>query len=86
MFWSKVSFSRTNRDELHAAIAIFGFVFLAIRPVTENKGQFDRHQPWTVGANSKPYGGPATGHGVMAAGYDRNKDTISFVTWDGLAT
>lgn len=86
VFWSKVSFSRTNRDELRAAIAIFGFVFLAIRPVSENEGQFDRHQPWTVSANSKPYGGPATGHGVMAAGYDRNNDTISFVTWGGLAT
>ena len=72
-----------NMDEVKAAIATFGSLWLGIIVVNENHEQFRDHKPWTVKADSKyDQGG---GHAVMAAGYD-SQDQIQFVTWGGLAT
>ena len=72
-----------NMDEVKAAIATFGSLWLGIVVVNENHKEFRDRKPWTVKADSKyDQGG---GHVVMAAGYD-SQDQVQFVTWGGLAT
>lgn len=76
-----VAFARvdfTNLEEVKAAIAIFGVLFLGINVQVANETQFDRGQPWDYVKGSPTVGG----HAIAGGGYGTNaKADIDFVTW-----
>ena len=78
-----VNVNPQNLDDVKAAIATFGYLWLGCTVVQENLGQFHSGQPWTVNPVSTLYQDGK--HVVMAAGYDSSSQ-IKFVTWGGLAT
>lgn len=70
--FAKVDF--TNRDELEAALAIFGGLWVGIDVIQANMTEFDHGKPWDYVAGSPEDGG----HSVLAGGYTPN---VKFITW-----
>ncbi|MFZ1043943.1 MAG: hypothetical protein WCA79_17475 [Anaerolineales bacterium] len=74
--FAKVDF--TNLDEVKAALAIFGCVWLGINVQQANVDQFASGQPWAYVSGSPVNGG----HSVISGGYSTNPaDDVRFVTW-----
>jgi hypothetical protein len=71
--FGQVSFA--DVEQLKAAIAIFGAVWLGISVTDLNERQFSDNKGWTYQRDAKNLGG----HGVPAVGYDGT--TIKFLTW-----
>lgn len=80
-----VAFARVdhnNPEEVKAAIAIFGCVWVGINVLDANMQQFNDGQPWDYVAHSRLDGG----HSVVAAGYGPPgsgalRGDIRFETW-----
>ena len=69
----------TNADEVKAALAIFGYVWIGITVLAANQDEFSRGEPWDFVAGSPIDGG----HSVISGGYDSSdpiKD-VRFITW-----
>lgn len=64
----------TNRDELEAALAIFGGVWVGVNVIEANMTEFDQGKPWDYIVGSAVDGG----HSVLAGGYTPN---VRFITW-----
>lgn len=62
----------TNPDELDAALAIFGGVWVGVNVSAENQTEFTNGQPWDA------VGSIEGGHSVVTGGYTPN---VRFVTW-----
>jgi hypothetical protein len=74
--FAKVDF--TNLDEVKAALAIFGCVWLGINVQQANVDQFASGQPWDYVSGSPVNGG----HSVISGGYSTTpSDDVRFVTW-----
>ena len=68
----------TNQDEIDAALAIFGCLFLGIEVQDANMQDFSDGKPWDYHANSQIDGG----HAVLGGGYlGTAKDDVQFITW-----
>lgn len=52
-------------DEVRAALAVFGFLWVGLNVTVANEREFSENRPWDVVAGSPLAGG----HSVMAAGY-----------------
>jgi hypothetical protein len=65
-----------NRQEMTAAIYLFGSVYLGVNLPGNAEEQFENHKPWTV---SVPQEAPVGGHCVIATGY--NNLGIDLITW-----
>lgn len=63
-----------NREEIDAAIAIFGGIMWGVVVTAANMDQFDRSQDWDYVRRSTPEGG----HAIEGVGYD---DGEKFITW-----
>lgn len=80
-----VAFARvdpTDLDEVEAAIAIFGSLWLGILVLHANQDEFGKGQPWTDIAGSKIDGG----HAIIGGGYVKDvrkpgSTDITFITW-----
>lgn len=69
-----------NLDEVHAALAIFGSLWMGIRIFRpQNDDEHYQKRPWTIPATKAPGTG---GHAVMAGGYLPN---VKIVTWGGVS-
>jgi len=66
----------TNIDEVKAALAIFGGLWLGIQVLAANQDEFSAGQPWTDVAGSPLDGG----HAILGGGYDTASD-VKFITW-----
>jgi hypothetical protein len=64
----------TNKDEVEAALAVFGGLWLGIVVLDANMQQFDKGQAWTNVAGAKVDGG----HAILGGGYDPR---VKFITW-----
>lgn len=64
----------SNTDEVEAALAIFGSLWLGVYVVSGNQDQFAAGQPWTVQRGASIEGG----HAILAGGYTPN---VRFITW-----
>lgn len=62
-----------NKDEVEAALAIFGGLWLGVVVLSGNMTEFDNGQPWTD-SNSQVDGG----HAILGGGYDPR---VKFITW-----
>jgi len=76
-----VAFARvnySNLDEVKAAMAIFGCLWIGINVQQANVVEFNRGQPWDYVSGSPTEGG----HSVIGGGYTgaASKD-VSFITW-----
>lgn len=67
-----------DREEVEAAIYIFGNLHLGISFPASAMQQFNMHQAWDVVDND---GGDMGGHAIANAAYDREDDTYRVVTW-----
>lgn len=72
----------TNPDEVKAAIATFGYVWVGINVQDHNQNQFDLGMPWTWSASDTVEGG----HSIVFGGYGPPGDGAlggdeRFVTW-----
>jgi len=75
----------TNPDEVKAAIAIFGAVWVGIDVLAANEAQFGDGQPWDYVSGSEDVGG----HSVLVGGYGASPSGASaqlggdekFITW-----
>lgn len=65
----------TNIDEVKAALAIFGGLWLGVQVLDTNQQQFAGGQPWTDVAGSAIDGG----HAILGGGYTASD--IRFITW-----
>jgi len=65
-----------NRDEMMAAIYLFGSVYLGVEMPDSAEIQFEQHQPWHLDGTYEP---PSGGHCVVATGY--NRFGIDIITW-----
>lgn len=67
-----------NEDEVKAAIALFGYVWVGINVQAANMAQFDEGVPWDYIADSPIEGG----HSIIVGGYnsDSRRDE-NFITW-----
>ena len=66
----------TNLDEVKAALAIFGGLWLGIQVLAANQKEFGEGQAWTDVARSPIDGG----HAILGGGYDTTGD-VKFITW-----
>lgn len=67
----------TNRDEVQAAIAIFGYVWVGINVTAANEQQFP-NQPWDYVPGSPDEGG----HSIITGGYlGKPNADMTFITW-----
>ena len=66
----------TNQQELDAALAVFGGVWVGVNVLQANMDEFNAGQPWDYVAGSPLDGG----HSVLAGGYEQNGGT-KFITW-----
>ena len=74
--FAKVDFS--NMDEVRAALAIFGCLWLGINVQKVNMTEFDRGQPWDYIPGSPDEGG----HSIIGGGYTGiASNDIRFITW-----
>ena len=64
-----------NLDEVKAAIAIFGSLWLGVLVLDANQTEFADGKPWTDVRGSRIDGG----HAIVAGGYDTND--VDFITW-----
>lgn len=64
----------SNKDEIEAALAVFGGLWLGVVVLDANMQEFDKGQPWTLVAGSQVDGG----HAILAGGYDPQ---VKFITW-----
>lgn len=64
----------TNKDEVEAALAVFGALWLGVVVLDANMQQFDNGQPWTLVNNASIDGG----HAILGGGYDPR---VKFITW-----
>lgn len=62
-------------DELRAAIALFGGIWLGVNVTDANQDEFSRDQPWDYVSRSPIEGG----HAIPGVGYDTTY--IDFFTW-----
>jgi hypothetical protein len=69
----------TNLDEVKAALAIFGGLWLGIQVLAANQEQFKEGKPWTDVPGSPIDGG----HAILGGGYAPD---IKFITWAKEAT
>ncbi len=68
----------TNLEEVKAALAIFGVVWVGINVQQAQMSQFDAGQPWDYVAGSPLDGG----HSVVSGGYNGTVgNDVRFVTW-----
>lgn len=68
----------TNLDEIKAAIAIFGMVWVGINVYDNNMSEFNNNQPWDFNSQSNNVGG----HSVVCGGYLSNTlNDVQFITW-----
>jgi len=65
-----------NRDEMAAAIYLFGSVYLGVEMPPDAEWQFESHQPWHVSHGAEQ---PTGGHCVVATGC--NRFGIDIITW-----
>ena len=56
---------QTNVDEVKAALAIFGYLWVGINVLDSNMGEFDAGQPWDYNPASPVDGG----HSIIVGGY-----------------
>ena len=74
-----------NRNEMIAAIYLFGSVYLGVEMPPNAEQQFEDHKPWSL---STPPEAPTGGHCVVATGYSNlGMDIITWgavesMTWD----
>jgi hypothetical protein len=68
------SVDHTNTDEVEAALAIFGGIWLGITVLDANQQEFSSGQPWTNVKHAQIDGG----HAVLAGGYIPD---VRFITW-----
>ncbi len=74
--FAKVNFSDLN--EVKAALAIFGCVWLGVNVLQANITEFDNNQPWDYVSGSPLDGG----HSVIGGGYlSQSADDVRFITW-----
>jgi hypothetical protein len=74
--FAKVNFSDLN--EVKAALAIFGSVWLGINVQQANMDEFNNNQPWDYISGSANEGG----HSVIGGGYlNVSTDDVRFITW-----
>ena len=64
----------TNMDEVKAALAIFGALWLGVQVLAANQQEFAEGKPWTDVAGSPIEGG----HAILGGGYATD---IKFITW-----
>jgi hypothetical protein len=64
----------TDVDEVQAALAIFGCLWLGILVLNANMQEFNDGKPWTDVTTSSVDGG----HAILAGGYDPD---VKFITW-----
>jgi hypothetical protein len=64
----------TKMDEVKAALAIFGGLWLGIEVLDANQQQFAKGEAWTDVSGSKVDGG----HAILGGGY---KADVRFITW-----
>lgn len=72
-----VAFARvdhTNTDEVKAALAIFGGLWLGVMVLDANEREFAAGKPWTNVRGARVVGG----HAILGGGYDAD---IKFITW-----
>ncbi|HVN14608.1 MAG TPA: hypothetical protein VMT73_02620 [Anaerolineales bacterium] len=68
----------TNLDEVKAALAVFGSVWLGVNVLKANMTEFDNGQPWDYVPGSPDDGG----HSVISGGYlGASTDDVRFITW-----
>lgn len=69
----------TNLDEVKAACAIFGQLWIGITVTAANETEFDHGQPWDYVARSQTEGG----HSIVGGGYDSDNTggDVKFITW-----
>jgi len=65
-----------NRDEMAAAIYLFGSVYLGVEMPPDAETQFESHQPWHVPMYPEE---PSGGHCVVATGC--NRFGVDIITW-----
>jgi hypothetical protein len=65
----------TNLDEVKAALAIFGALWLGVQVLDANQKEFSEGRAWTDVAGSAIDGG----HAILGGGY--TKADIKFITW-----
>jgi hypothetical protein len=67
-----------NLDEVKAALAIFGGLWLGINVQAENQSEFKQGQPWDYVQGSPIVGG----HSILSGGYfGQTTDDVRFITW-----
>jgi len=66
----------TSLEEVKAALAIFGGLWLGVQVLAANQDEFSQGQPWTDVAGSPVDGG----HAILGGGYDTTAG-IKFITW-----
>ena len=64
----------TNMDEVKAALAIFGGLWLGDQVLVANQKEFAEGKPWTD-VHGSPVDG---GHAILGGGYGTD---IKFITW-----
>jgi hypothetical protein len=68
----------TNLEEVKAALAIFGMVWVGINVLNANMDEFNNGQPWDFVSASALDGG----HSVVAGGYlGTASNDVRFITW-----
>lgn len=69
----------TSLDEMTAATAIFGGIWVGVYVQQANMTEFDQGQPWDYVAGSQVVGG----HSVLVGGYNSATPTndLKFITW-----
>lgn len=65
-----------NRNEMAAAIYLFGSVYLGVEMPENAEQQFENHQPWHIVGHPEP---PSGGHCVVATGC--NRLGMDIITW-----
>jgi len=74
--FAKVNYS--NLDEVRAALAIFGCLWIGINVQQANMTQFNRGQPWDYVSGSANDGG----HSIIGGGYTgQASNDVRFITW-----
>ncbi len=66
-----------NVDQLHAALATFGSLYIGINFPESAMTQFNEHKPWDVVPGARIEGG----HAINAGFYDTDAKTWKIVTW-----
>ena len=68
----------TNLEEVKAALAIFGGLWIGINVQAENETEFKQGQPWDYVPGSAIVGG----HSILGGGYwSQSADDVRFITW-----